>query len=123
MACSPEFCRKDCRTVTLITEHVHPTIDGYFLMADAFYNAIANRYIGDILYTRHDSSAIVYYQKAYPDYKNDVDFLYNLGILCLQNRMTDKAQAVLDEIRILNPGYKNIPLLEEFIRKQRAGLN
>lgn len=85
--------------------------------------AIANRYIGDILYSRHDSSAIVYYQKAYPDYKNDVDFLYNLGILCLQNRMTDKAQAVLDEIRILNPGYKNIPLLEEFIRKQRAGLN
>ena len=85
--------------------------------------AIANRYIGDILYTRHDSSAILYYQKAYPDYKNEVDFLYNLGILYLQNSMADKAQAVLDEISKLNPGYKNIPVLEEFIRKQRSGLN
>jgi hypothetical protein len=37
--------------------------------------------------------------------------------------MADKAQAVLDEISMLNPGYKNIPVLEEFIRKQRSGLN
>jgi len=27
----------------LITEHLHPNIDGYFLMADAFYSAIVNK--------------------------------------------------------------------------------
>jgi tetratricopeptide (TPR) repeat protein len=27
----------------LITEHLHPNIDGYFLMADAFYTAIVNK--------------------------------------------------------------------------------
>jgi hypothetical protein len=32
--------------------------------------SIANRCTGDILFSRNDSSAIVYYLKAYPDYKN-----------------------------------------------------
>lgn len=105
------------------TRNLDAALDVFMKSLEIKETAIANRYIGDILYTRHDSSAILYYQKAYPDYKNDVDFLYNLGILYLQNKMTDRAQSVLDEIRIVNPGYKNIPLLEEFIRKQRPGLN
>ncbi len=33
----------------LLTEHVHPNIDGYFLMADAFYNVITgNNIIGEL---------------------------------------------------------------------------
>ena len=36
----------------LLTEHVHPNIDGYFLMADAFYNIIA----GNDLIGKLDSS-------------------------------------------------------------------
>ncbi|MBN2350140.1 MAG: hypothetical protein JXJ22_14975 [Bacteroidales bacterium] len=79
---------------------------------------IANRCIGDILFTSDDSSSIVYYQKAYPGYKNNADFLLNLGILYLQNRLTDKAQAVLEEIKRLDPNYKNIPLLEKNIQAQ-----
>ncbi len=80
---------------------------------------IANRCIGDILFTRDDSSSIVYYLKAYPGYKNNADFLYNLGILYLQNGLTNKARAILEEIKRLDSNYKNIPLLEEKIQAQR----
>ncbi len=80
--------------------------------------SIANRCTGDILFSRNDTSAIVYYLKAYPDYKNDADFLTNLGILYLQDRQTGKAKDILDEIRKLDPDYKKIPMLEENIRAQ-----
>ncbi len=75
--------------------------------------SIANRYVGDILFKRNDSSSIVYYLKAYPDYKKDIDFLYKLGIVYLQNRLTDKAQAILEEMKGLDPDNKKISILEE----------
>jgi tetratricopeptide (TPR) repeat protein len=81
--------------------------------------ALANRCIGDILYSKHNSNAILYYQKAYPDYRSDIHFLYNLGVLYLQSQMTDKAEAVLHEIKKLNPQFEMIPWLEDNIRKQR----
>ncbi len=80
--------------------------------------SIANRCTGDILFSRNDSSAIVYYLKAYQDYKNDADFLTNMGILYLQDKQTEKAKDILEEIKKLEPDYKNIPLLEENIRAQ-----
>jgi tetratricopeptide (TPR) repeat protein len=102
------------------TGNFDAALDEFLKSLEIKETALANRTIGDILYSRHDSKAILYYQKAYPDYRNDIDFLQNLAILYLQNRMTNKAQSVLDEIRTLNPDYKNIPWLEEKIREQRS---
>jgi len=78
---------------------------------------LANRCVGDILFSRNDGNAIIYYQKAYPGYKYDVDFLVNLTILCLQHKLEQKAREVLDEIRQLDPGNEKIRLLEESIRQ------
>jgi tetratricopeptide (TPR) repeat protein len=75
--------------------------------------SIANRCMGDILFTRNDSSSIVYYLKAYPDYKNDINFLCNLGILYLQNSNPGKVKAVLEEMRSLDPDNNKISILEE----------
>jgi tetratricopeptide (TPR) repeat protein len=75
--------------------------------------SIANRCIGDILFTRNDSSSIVYYLKAYPDYKNDINFLCNLGILYLQNSNPGKVKAVLEEMRGLDADNNKISILEE----------
>ena len=77
---------------------------------------LANRCVGDILFSRNDGNAIIYYQKAYPGYKYDIDFLVNLTILCLQHKLEQKAREVLDEIRRLDPGNEKIQLLEESIR-------
>ncbi len=51
---------------SLLTEHVHPNIDGYFLMADAFYNTIAENNLIEKL----DSS--YYYPSEY--YRNNWGF-------------------------------------------------
>jgi tetratricopeptide (TPR) repeat protein len=75
--------------------------------------SIANRCIGDILFTRNDSNSIVYYLKAYPDYKNDINFLCNLGILYLQDSNHDKVKAVLEEMKGLDPDNNKIYILEE----------
>ena len=82
--------------------------------------ALANRCIGDILFSRNDSSAIVYYQKAYPDYKNDTDFLKNLCLIHIQQKQINRAKSVLEEIRKLDPDSKNIPLLETYISPQNG---
>jgi len=50
----------------LLTEHVHPNIDGYFLMADAFYNVIT----GNNIIEKLDSS----YFKASEYYRNNWGF-------------------------------------------------
>jgi tetratricopeptide (TPR) repeat protein len=98
-------------------------LDEFLKSLEIKETAIANRYVGDILYARHDSTAILFYQRAYPGYTYDIGFLQNLAIMFLQNRMTNKAQVVLDEIRTLSPDYKNIPWLEEKIREQKLSPN
>jgi tetratricopeptide (TPR) repeat protein len=105
------------------TQSFDAALDGFLKSLEIKETALANRCVGDILYTRNESSALLYYQKAYPDYKNDVDFLHNLGIMYLKNRMTNKAQAILDEIRKLDPDYVNISFLVEKIRAQQAKPN
>jgi len=78
---------------------------------------LANRCVGDILFSRNDGNALIYYQKAYPGYRYDVDFLVNLTILCLQHKLEQKAREVLDEIQRLDPGNEKLRLLEESIRQ------
>jgi tetratricopeptide (TPR) repeat protein len=77
--------------------------------------SLANRCVGDILFMRSDSSAIVYYQRAYPDYQNNINFLFNLGILYVQYKQAENARNILIEIKDLNPNYEKIPLLEQEI--------
>ncbi|MBN2029360.1 tetratricopeptide repeat protein, partial [bacterium] len=76
--------------------------------------ALANRCMGDILFSRNDSTSIVYYLKAYPDYKSDTDFLKNLCLIYIQQKQIDRAKSVLEEIRKLNPDSKYISLLEKY---------
>jgi tetratricopeptide (TPR) repeat protein len=78
---------------------------------------LANRCVGDILFSRNNSKAIIYYQRAYPGYKYDVDFLVNLAILYVQNKLEKKAYEVLNEIKQLDPGNEKIQLLEESVRQ------
>jgi tetratricopeptide (TPR) repeat protein/lysophospholipase L1-like esterase len=78
--------------------------------------SLANRCVGDILFTRNDSSAIIYYQRAYPDYQNNINFLFNLGILYVQYKQAEDAKRMLEEIKDLNPNFEKIPLLEQEIK-------
>ena len=91
-------------------------LDEFLQSLEVKETAIANRCIGDILFTRNDSSAFIYYLKAYPGYKNNVRFLHNLGLLYLQNGQTDKAWAIVEEIKKLDPEYKNVSVLEESLK-------
>jgi tetratricopeptide (TPR) repeat protein len=79
--------------------------------------SLANRCVGDILFSRNNSKAIIYYQRAYPGYKYDVDFLVNLTILYVQNKLEKKAREVLNEIKQLDPGNEKIHLLEKNVRQ------
>jgi tetratricopeptide (TPR) repeat protein len=46
----------------LVTEHLHPNIDGYFLMADAFYNVLVNNVLQIRPDTVHFKSSAYYRQ-------------------------------------------------------------
>ncbi len=78
--------------------------------------SFGNRLAGEILLRSNDKKAFLYFLKAYPDYKKDLVFLYNLGILYVQNGMIQKAQNTLIEMKQLNPDYQNIPRLERLIQ-------
>lgn len=82
--------------------------------------SLANRCIGDILFTRNDSTALVYYQKAYSDYKLNIRFLLNMAILYVQYQQKDDAKKLLEEIKKLNPDFKKIPQLEAEIKKLKV---
>jgi tetratricopeptide (TPR) repeat protein len=79
---------------------------------------LANRMVGEILIRKNNNDATIYFLKAYPDFKDDVSFLYNLGILLIKNRRIQKAQGILNEIKHLDPGYEKIPVLEKLIQVQ-----
>lgn len=76
---------------------------------------IANRISGEILLKRKNQNAIVYLLKAYPDFKNDVNFLYNLCISYMQNGKPGEANKVLNNMKRLNPNHERISQLEKFI--------
>jgi tetratricopeptide (TPR) repeat protein len=100
------------------TQNFDPALEEFLKSLEIKETALANRCVGDILFLKNDSNAIIYYQKAYPDYKTNPGFLFNLGILYLQYNLPDKAKLILAEIKSLDPGYPKIPLLEESISKQ-----
>ena len=79
--------------------------------------SIANRYVGDLLAARNDNSCIIYYLRAYPDYKKDVDFLFNLSRHYVQNDQIDEAQRILEELRQLDPDNEKVARIEKDIRK------
>ena len=78
---------------------------------------LANRCVGDILFSRNDRGAVIYYQKAYAGYKYDVDFLVNLTILYVKNKLGKKAREVLSEIKQIDPDDKKLAILETSIRE------
>jgi tetratricopeptide (TPR) repeat protein len=79
--------------------------------------SLANKCIGDILFIRGDSSALVYYQKAFPDYRNNVTVLYKMAQLYAGFRQTSEARKMLEVIKMVDPGSEKIPLLEQAINK------
>lgn len=79
--------------------------------------SLANRIVGELLLSRNDRNSIVYFLKAYEDYKKDKDFLYKLGMLYLQNGAKNKAFDTLEELKKIDENSKYIPLLEERIKE------
>ncbi len=76
---------------------------------------IANRISGDILLKRKNQNAIVFLLKAYPEFKNDENFLYNLCISYLQNGKPNEAKKIFNNIKRLNPNHESIPKLEKIL--------
>jgi tetratricopeptide (TPR) repeat protein len=76
---------------------------------------IANRISGEILLKRKNPNAIVYLLKAYPEFKNDENFLYNLCISYLQNGKPREAERIFNNIKRLNPNHESISHLEKLI--------
>ena len=76
---------------------------------------IASRLCGEILLKRKKQNAIIHLLKAYPEFKNDVNFLYNLSISYLQNSKPVEAKKILDIIKRLNPNHERIQQLEMLI--------
>jgi tetratricopeptide (TPR) repeat protein/lysophospholipase L1-like esterase len=89
----------------------------FLLSLEIKETSLANRCVGDILFSRNNSETIIYYQRAYPGYKYDVDFLVNLTIIYVQNQLGTKAREVLNEIKQLDPGNEKIHLLEKNVRQ------
>ncbi len=77
---------------------------------------VANRITGEILLKRNHKDAIYYLLKASPDFKNDVNFLYNLALSYLQNAKPREAQDILKRIERINPDYQGIPQLEKLLK-------
>jgi tetratricopeptide (TPR) repeat protein len=90
-------------------------LDIFLKSLDIRETSLANRCIGDIMFMKNDSSSLVYYQKAYPDYKDNIDFLFNMGILYLRYKQISKAKKIIEEMKHLDPGFDKISLLEKEI--------
>ncbi|MBN2001299.1 hypothetical protein JW935_27390 [candidate division KSB1 bacterium] len=96
--------------------HFDRALTEFLVSLEIKETSLANRCVGDILFSQGNSKAVIYYQKAYPGYKYDVDFLVNLAILYVQNKSEKKAGEILKEIKQLDPENKKIHLLEENLR-------
>jgi tetratricopeptide (TPR) repeat protein len=78
--------------------------------------AIANRYAGEILIRQNDKNAMILLLRAYPDYKNDLTFLYNLCMLNLKYKNSAEAQNIMYRIKQLNPNSIYIPRIEKLLQ-------
>jgi pentatricopeptide repeat protein len=76
---------------------------------------LVNFYIGNILYQKKDNKVLPYYQKAYEAYRKDPDFLVRYCVANLANNDKAKANAILNELMAVAPGYKDIPRLKAFL--------
>ena len=76
---------------------------------------VANRLSGEILLKRKNRNSIVYLLKAYPEFKNDENFLYNLCISYLQNGKPHEAEKILNNLKRVNPNHERIQQLEMLI--------
>lgn len=92
-------------------------LEGFIKSLEIRETSLANRCVGDILFMRNDSSAIVYYKKAYPDYKNNPDFLFNMGILYAKYGQAHNLNMIVKEIKKIDPDNDKIQLLEKELFK------
>ncbi|HPR32657.1 MAG TPA: hypothetical protein PLK12_11190 [Prolixibacteraceae bacterium] len=74
---------------------------------------LANRVVGEILFERNEKNAIIHLLKAFPDCKNDPDFLSNLCLYNIRNRDFSRAEEFLKQIRIIDPAYPGAQSLAE----------
>ena len=94
-------------------------LDEFLKSMEIKETALANRCVGDILLAKNDNHAMLYYQKAYPDYQKNPGFLLNMGLLYLKNNQPDKVRSMLEKIKALDPGYPKLSLLEEGLNSKR----
>ncbi len=77
---------------------------------------IANRLIGEIYLSRQNNEkAYYYFKKVYSQFKFDPQFLYNFALIYLARKDHVNARKCLQEIRIVDPEYKDIELLTKLL--------
>jgi tetratricopeptide (TPR) repeat protein len=77
--------------------------------------ALANFNVGEILVKKNDKNAIIFLLKAYPEYKNDMNLLYNICLAYLQAGRTKQAYGVLETMKRINPSHTNVSRLEKLM--------
>lgn len=79
----------------------------------AIYDShIAGRLAGEIcMGLQQNEKALFYFNKVYPWFRFDPEFLQNFALVCLSVNDSAKAKKILGEIRDINPGYQGIERL------------
>ncbi len=84
---------------------------------DIWDTPITNKYIGDILYSKQNNSLLYYYNKAYPEFYANPDFLCRFCMAYLVNKQVQNASTILTNLKSISPHYPYINNLEKLIKK------
>ncbi len=78
---------------------------------------LVNYRIGDILYRQQDLSVLSFYEKAYPGYFMDPDFLVRYSVSCLSNQKLAKAKEIYRFLSEIAPQHSDLPSLKKALEK------
>lgn len=78
---------------------------------------IANRLIGDALYQKKNNELLFFYTKAYQTYKYEPGFLSKFCVANYVNKNYSEASKALDDLKALQPDFKEIPGLEQMLSR------
>ncbi|NJM17026.1 MAG: hypothetical protein HC896_18095 [Bacteroidales bacterium] len=78
--------------------------------------SIVERYIGQVYIEMKDPKALQYLEKAYADFSNDPNFLFNLILASVYNKEPQKANEYTRQLKALNPGYPGLDKVEAYIK-------
>jgi len=77
---------------------------------------IAGRIIGEIYFSQHNNErAYYYFNKVYQQFKFDPRFLHVFALICLANKDIEQARRYVQDIRLIDPGYKFLEQLTSLL--------